>query len=133
MKKLLQTLLLIIFRDIKAAYIVAVVFMSLPAGGYSVNYYVATSGNNTNAGTIGSPWRTIAYAAGRVRKGDVVTVGEGTYYGQVNLYGSNSGTASEPVVFTAANGAHVILEGSGTSDHGFFISLASYITVRGFE
>jgi hypothetical protein len=42
-----------------------------PASG-SGTHYVATSGNNSNAGTIGSPWATIAYAIAHSASGDTI-------------------------------------------------------------
>jgi hypothetical protein len=43
-------------------------------------YYVATTGNNANAGTTtGAPWRTITYGVGRLVAGDTLLVRTGTY------------------------------------------------------
>jgi hypothetical protein len=49
--------------------------------------YVATTGNNANAGTIGSPWRDVIYATNHVSAGDVIHVNAGTYLeaGQIFL------------------------------------------------
>lgn len=42
-------------------------------------YYVAPTGNNSNAGSINSPWATISFAANRAKYGDTVVVRGGTY------------------------------------------------------
>jgi hypothetical protein len=44
-----------------------------------VTYYVSTSGNDNNAGTLAAPWRTIQKAANTVQAGDTVQVRAGTY------------------------------------------------------
>jgi hypothetical protein len=41
--------------------------------------YVATTGNNSNNGTIGSPWLTIAYAVSQSTSGDIIHVNAGSY------------------------------------------------------
>jgi len=43
------------------------------------DYYVATTGNNDDPGTLAKPWRTLKYAESRLSDGDVVCVREGTY------------------------------------------------------
>lgn len=59
-------------------------------------YYVSTAGNNGNAGSLASPWATIAYAVGGsspVAAGDTVYVrsngGNYTQYVQVGVGGAN--------------------------------------------
>ncbi len=48
-------------------------------------YYVAITGNNANAGTIESPWRTYAYAKSRMVAGDHVIFRGGDYYETISL------------------------------------------------
>lgn len=42
-------------------------------------FYVATTGNNSNPGTIGSPFRTINFGASRLSPGNTLLVRAGTY------------------------------------------------------
>ena len=42
-------------------------------------YYISTSGSNSNNGSSGSPWATLAYACTRTTAGDVINVGVGTF------------------------------------------------------
>jgi len=43
-------------------------------------YYVSTSGNNGNAGTLASPWRNLSYACSTaITPGDIIHVISGTY------------------------------------------------------
>lgn len=44
-------------------------------------YYVATTGNDSNAGTEALPWLTIQHAVNAVSAGDTIEVGEGTFAG----------------------------------------------------
>ena len=43
------------------------------------NYYVSTTGQNTDPGTLEKPWRTLAYAESKLSSGDVVYVRGGIY------------------------------------------------------
>ena len=61
-------------------------FLTLPAAAASAaTYYVATNGNDTNAGTQASPWKTIQKGANTANSGDTVEVGAGTYYERLTL------------------------------------------------
>jgi hypothetical protein len=42
---------------------------------HAANYYVATTGNDTNAGTEAAPFKTIQKAANIVNAGDTVYIG----------------------------------------------------------
>jgi parallel beta-helix repeat protein len=48
-------------------------------------YYVATTGNNANDGSLGAPWLTIQYAVDTVGSGDTIRVTAGTYTEQVTI------------------------------------------------
>src|SRR6186997_3455953 len=58
--------------------------------------YVSTAGNDNNAGTAASPWRTLQKAANTVVAGDTVMVAAGTYTG-FDL--RRDGTAALPIAF----------------------------------
>src|SRR6476469_4321133 len=47
-------------------------------------YFVATTGSDGAAGTIGAPWQTISFAVARLRAGDTLYVRGGTYTGPAN-------------------------------------------------
>lgn len=57
---------------------------------FAATYYVATTGSNSNTGTIGSPWLTIDYAESRMNDGDTCLVRGGTYYESVITTDSGS-------------------------------------------
>jgi chitodextrinase len=74
-------------------------------------FYVAKSGNNSNAGSASAPWLTISYAAAHVAPGDTVYVGAGTYKESVPI--SVSGTVTAPIIFDGQGAA--IVDGTGVA------------------
>ncbi len=103
------------------------------------SFYVATTGNDSNLGTIDSPWKTISHAASSgsgVHAGDTVFVRGGSYKESVTI--ALSGSASGPIVFQSYPGEAAIVDGTGltppTDQHGLFnIESRSYVTISGFE
>jgi Putative Ig domain/Protein of unknown function (DUF1565) len=101
-------------------------------------FYVSTSGNDSNPGTLGSPWRTIQHAANSVAAGDTVDVLAGTYNESVTIAASGSAAAG-PVIFQSYPGQTAVVDGtglavSGSSTQGLFnIEDESYVTIQGFE
>ena len=73
---------------------------------------------------------TIVAAAAAVQPGDTVLIQPGTHDGGITV--ETSGTAGEPITFQA-NGAGVVIEGSGGEGDAFFITGADYIVVEGLK
>ena len=98
----------------------------------SATYYVdKTNGACSDAGpgTQAQPFCTIGKGASVATAGKTVRVLAGTYAETVN--GPNSGTAGNPITYSAAPG--VMVTGNGTATgNAFRISTKSYITVDGF-
>ena len=98
----------------------------------SATYYVdKTNGACSDAGpgTQAQPFCTIGKGASVATAGKTVRVLAGTYAETVN--GPNSGTAGNPITYSAASG--VMVTGNGTATgNAFRISAKSYITVDGF-
>ncbi|MGB6192817.1 MAG: Ig-like domain repeat protein [Terracidiphilus sp.] len=105
-------------------------------------YYVSTTGNDSNPGTLAAPWLTIQHAASTATAGATVNVIGGVYNEIVNF--PNSGLAGEPITFqsdpvvvgTSVQGA--VIDGtdltvSGTQGLITISGTLSYITVKGFE
>jgi hypothetical protein len=96
----------------------------------AATYYVATNGNDQNAGTLSRPWRTLQHAADRVAAGDTILVRAGNYTG-ANF--ETSGTASRPIVLQAYPGeAPAITANNPATPDGINLEGASYMTVQGF-
>ena len=73
----------------------------------ATDYYVSTSGDNlNNAGTLASPFGTIARCAEAMSAGDRCCIESGTYREEV-IMGSKSDTT-----FEACSGGRVLLDGT---------------------
>jgi Protein of unknown function (DUF1565) len=101
----------------------------------AATYYVATTGNDNNAGTQASPWRTIQGAANKASAGDTVLVAGGTYAEKVTF--PRSGAAGQPITFQAVSGQTPVIDASGLgiSTYGAAVILkgVGYIRLDGFE
>ncbi len=104
---------------------------------YCSTYYVSTSGNDTNSGTISSPWRTIQHAANSVKAGDTVYVRAGVYKEVVSIPSSGSASGGY-ITFSSYPGELATIDGTGLSiPNGQWglvtIETQSYIIINGFE
>jgi uncharacterized protein (TIGR02145 family) len=89
-----------------------------------MEYYVATTGSDSNTGTISSPWLTWHFAFNRLLPGDILYVRGGTYtyvysmYYGVRVYSSLSGTSSLPITVTTYQDEVPILDCSAMVSSG---------------
>lgn len=116
----------------------ATVTIQLPSRS-GTTYYVSTSGNDNNAGTLSAPWRTIQKAANTVKAGDTVRVRAGTYNEIVTMKSSGNATSGY-ITFQNYPGEAPILDGTGlavgSSGQTGLFSLEgtfNYIVIQGFE
>ncbi|MFO1152046.1 MAG: DUF4082 domain-containing protein [Rhodospirillales bacterium] len=96
-------------------------FCVTASSAHAANFYVATTGNDSNAGTQSAPWRTIQKAANTMVAGDTVQVNAGTY--NEDISSARSGTAS----------ARITIKAAGTATVRRFDISHNYITVDGFD
>jgi hypothetical protein len=73
--------------------------------------YVATDGNDANAGTLAQPLRTVARAFATAAPGTTIVLRQGTYY-EGDLTFANRASAAEPIVVRAHPGEQVALDAS---------------------
>jgi len=73
--------------------------------------HVATTGDDSAAGTAAEPYRTVNHAAQMARPGDVVTVHAGTYREWVRPARGGTGENAR-ITYRAAKGEEVLLKGS---------------------
>src|SRR6266702_3284008 len=94
----------------------------------SGNYYVATSGSDSNDGSSCHPWATIQHAADIVGPGDTVHVAPGSYAG--NIVTGTSGTESARIRFVSDQqwGAKV-----STSNYTVWHNTGNYVDIMGFD
>lgn len=72
---------------------------------------VAVNGDDSAAGTLDAPLRTIQEAVDRAGPGDVVAVRGGTYALVDNITITTSGEASRPITLGAYQGERVVIDG----------------------
>lgn len=99
-------------------------------------YYVATSGNDNNPGTLSAPWRTIQKASDSVRPGDTVYVRGGVYNEFVNIKVSGSAESGR-ITFRNYEKETPIIDGTGLSlsrsQALVQLSNVNFVTIAGFE
>lgn len=103
-------------------------------------YYVSTSGNDNNSGTIDKPWKSINYAVKKLKPGDTLYIREGVYNETVNITASGSKSGGY-ITISAYPGEKAVLDGTGLDPKsigtGMFaminISDQSYIKIEGLE
>lgn len=100
---------------------------------YAANYYVSTTGSNTNLGTTpGAAFKTITKAVSMVTAGSTVHVAPGTY--AETILNTKNGTATLRIRFVSDTkwGAKIIPPTGGTAKTGFD-NRGAYVTIDGFE
>ena len=100
------------------------------------SFYVSPTGNDSDSGSEGSPWRTIQKAADNVKPGDHVYIREGVYKERVSL--SSSGSEGEYITFENYPGENVVIDGADKTwgyDWGCLFNLngQKYIKVIGLK
>jgi len=94
------------------------------------NYYIATSGNDSNNGTISSPWKTVKHVWRNSGGGDTVFVREGTYNeSEIWLQASTRGKGIESQFWTLMSYPGEI----ATFTNSRFIADADYVCIQGLH
>ncbi|MCW2847078.1 MAG: hypothetical protein JWR90_1052, partial [Marmoricola sp.] len=104
------------------------VLVARPAGAATSVYYVdrtVAACSNTGPGTEAAPFCSVAVGSARLRTGDTLYVGDGTYAELVKP--TASGTAGSPVTVTRWPGRNPTITGNGT--YGVSIVNLSYVVV----
>jgi hypothetical protein len=78
---------------------------------FATVYFVSTSGNDANPGTLSEPWLTIQHAANTVSAGDSVLIHGGVYRERVAV--QRSGASGKPIVFRSYQGQIATIDGTG--------------------
>jgi len=102
----------------------------------AADYYVSTSGADTQPGSLAQPWRTIQKAADTLQPGDTVYVRGGTY-ARATLNVSGTG-ADRRITFSAYPGEVPVIDATGVTPPSgntalFLIQSKKWVTFRGFE
>ncbi len=88
-------------------------------------YYIDPSGNNSNNGSSGSPWQTLAYACSKVTvSGDIIHINAGTYTVSsqisvpVGVSIEGEGMAATTIISTVTGGSTLYLASSSENTNG---------------
>jgi hypothetical protein len=96
------------------------------------NYYVATTGVDTNAGTLASPWKTIQYGCNQLSAGDTLNILAGTYAEKIDL--DVSGTAGAYITIQNYQNDEVILNTINFNDDNAIIwTDNAYLIIKGLH
>jgi hypothetical protein len=104
------------------------------------NYYISTSGIDSNNGSLGSPWLTLQRADTTPRApGDCINVAPGTYNGMTLSKGGNAATSTGYVVYRCQTLDGCTINGNAGPNRngGFSLSygaskVANFIVIDGF-
>ncbi|GAB4058083.1 right-handed parallel beta-helix repeat-containing protein [Catellatospora paridis] len=77
--------------------------------------YVATTGNDANAGTLSAPLKTIQRAVDLAQAGYTIHVRGGTYAPSTNVQLLKNGTSSQPITLRNYGSEKVVLDGENMS------------------
>lgn len=105
-------------RKIVALLCFCILTLSIPAQN---NFYVSTNGNNNNAGTFASPYKTIQYGVDQLQAGDTLNILAGTYNEKISI--NSSGTSNMRITVRSFQNQQVLLDGSGISTQDAMISI----------
>ena len=101
----------------------------------AAEYFVSPTGDDSQAGTLASPWKTVAKGAATAVAGDTVYVRGGVYQERITL--SRSGTPGSRITLRNHPGEVPVLDGGGQTVGGqtAMIDVAGrdYVTISGFE
>jgi hypothetical protein len=93
-------------------------------------FYVATTGSDSNPGTLAEPWRNVQKALNTLQAGQRALVRAGTY--SQNLTFTRAGTAAAPITVAAYPGERPVLHPAVSGDTYPIEISGSYFRLQGF-
>lgn len=76
---------------------------------FGADYYVSTTGSDSNSGTLRAPFQTLTHGTSVLQPGDTLHIRGGVYHEAVKL--GAEGTSAAPITIKAFNSENVILDG----------------------
>ena len=113
-------------------FITGCIFLTLIGTACAADYYVATSGNNANSGTLDHPWGDIEYGVNHINPGDTVWVRSGTYVIRDYIQFDKSGTSDKPMNLRKYDGT-VTIDGLDSTVDGIHMRDRSYWNIDGID
>ena len=97
------------------------------------NYYVSTTGNDANNGSLSTPWNTIQFGVSQLNAGDTLNIMSGTYAGQIDI--TVTGTAGNEITIRNHNNDNVIISGVSLPDYQYLLKIenVNYIRIEGLK
>lgn len=117
-------------RLFRILLVAAFVIPCLSTAAFAASYYVATSGSDSNTGTLSAPFKTIQKGIDVLQPGDTCFVRGGTY--NEGLVLKQSGTSSAPITVKTYNGETVTVN-SGNIQAIRTGGRRHYYTIDGFR
>ena len=96
----------------------------------AAEYYVATTGSDSNSGSENFPWKIIQTSMAKLKPGDILNVADGLY--SENLVPKISGTEQLPILVRAITPFAVTIDGGGVGQ-ALNIEAVSYLEFEGFK
>ncbi len=94
------------------------------------NYYVSTTGNNTNNGSLSTPWNTIQFGVSQLNAGDTLNIMSGTYTGQIDV--TVTGNTGNEITIRNHNNDNVVISGVPLPDYQYLLKVenVNYINIE---
>lgn len=105
------------------------VIISSPAS--AADYFAATSGSDSNPGTLDKPWRSVSYATNQLCPGDTLYLINGTWKDEHIVF-SKSGTLNKSIRLMKYNGT-VVLDGVDQTGVGIYAKNKSNLRIDGID
>ena len=126
------------FLNVMFRLILLLAGLAFALNGKAANWFVATNGSDSAAGTLAAPFQTITNAFSKAGAGDTIQVRGGTYRKTVALT-SKSGNAGSPITLTSYTNETAVLSGldvqtlTWTTNSGIFNVWVATYTGGAFE
>ena len=88
-------------------------------------YFISTNGDDKNAGTLQSPWKTISKANETLRPGDTLLLRQGSYRETISPI--NDGTEKAPIIYSGYGNEIAVIH---YRPSGAYLSGRSYIIIQ---
>ncbi len=131
----------------KIIVVLLTIFIMCPSSWAAIYYVNASTGNDSNSGTLSKPWRTIEKANNTLVAGDTVNIQSGTYsndpinprnsgnsnqYITYQRYQSETPTLTNGTAINLTNKSYIIVDGLRVGDASIFLLMdnTSYSIIR---
>ncbi|MEQ1705501.1 MAG: hypothetical protein ABL867_05955 [Rickettsiales bacterium] len=124
---------------------VIISFLAFAGSAHAVDYYVATTGSDSNPGTQAAPWGSFSYAIPKLNPGDTLFLKNGIYNSSGHLIKVNcgqhsessaaknakSGVAGSPITIKAESERQAAFHSDGDGDAIVIMTGCSHWTIEG--